>query len=85
MIAQDYDYQALSGDVKRALRREFPEDTIATTEGYQGRVRVKVVSERFNGMSERDRQDLLWEILQSQLGAGTQGVSVAIAYGTDEL
>jgi len=45
----------------------------------------KVVSERFNRRSEREKQDLIHEILRDTLGADAQVVSLAMAYGTDEL
>jgi len=80
-----FDYQTESRRVKEALRTVFPQDTIATDEGYNGRVHVKVVSERFNHRSEREKQDLISEILRDTLGADAQAVSLAIAYGTDEL
>ena len=80
-----FDYQSESQRVKEVLRTVFPQDTIATDEGYNGRVHLKVVSEQFNGRSERAKQDMLWDILRDHLGAEAQAVSLAMAYGTDEL
>ena len=71
--------------VTAALRREFPQDTIDTTEGYNGRVHVKVVSRRFNGKPEAEKQQILWDMLRQHLGPDSQAVSLALAYGTDEL
>ncbi len=78
-------YDLESQRVKEALRLVFPYDTIATDEGYNGRVYVKVVSERFNGRSEREKQDLIWSALHDRLGAESEAVSLVLAYGTDEL
>ena len=80
-----FDYQTESQRVKEALRAVFPQDTIATDEGYNGRVHVKVVSERFNHRSEREKQAMIFDILHDKLGADAQAVSLAMAYGTDEL
>ena len=80
-----FDYRAESGRIKEALRQVFPHDTIATDEGYNGRVHLKIVSEAFNGRSEREKQQMIWDILRSRLGADAQAVSLAMAYGTDEL
>ncbi len=80
-----FDYQVESQRVKAVLRTVFPQDTIATDEGYNGHVHLKVVSERFNGRSERAKQDMLWDILRDTLGTEAQAVSLAMAYGTDEL
>lgn len=80
-----FDYETESQRVKDIMRTEFPQDTVATDEGYNGRVHLKVVSERFNGRSERAKQDMIWEILRDRLGPEAQAVSLAMAYGTDEL
>ena len=85
MSAQTFRFEELAPKVVAALRGEFPTDTIDVTEGYQGRAHVLVVSSRFNGMGEHARQDLLWDILKAELAEEAQGVSFAIAYGTDEL
>ena len=80
-----FDYQVESQRVKEVMQTIFPQDTIATDEGYNGRVHLKVVSERFNGRSERAKQNMLWDILRDHLGAEAKAVSLAMAYGTDEL
>lgn len=80
-----FNYQTESERVKSALRLIFPHDTISMDEGYNGRVHVKVVSERFNGRSEQEKQNLIWEMLSDSLGSDAQAVSLAMAYGTDEL
>ena len=79
-----FNYQLESQRVKEALRLVSPYDTIATDEGYNGRVHVKVISEQFNGRSEREKQDLIWSALHDRLGAEAEAASLALAYGTDE-
>ena len=82
----DYDYTVLAPKVKAALRRAFPENsTIVTSPGYKGRVHAKIVSEQFNGMTERDKQAYIWDALNDELKEDAQAVSLALAYGTDEL
>ncbi len=85
MAVQTYDYEEMAPLVKQALRNAFPEDTIVISPGYSGRIHVKVVSERFSGMSDRDKQAYLYEVLREHLAEDAQAVSLAIAYGTDEL
>ena len=80
-----FDYAKESRRVVSALREVFPHDTIATDEGYNGRVHVKVVSERVNGKSEREKQQMVWDLLRQKLGPDAEAVSLAVAYGTDEL
>ncbi len=80
-----FEYKLEAPKVVNALREEFPHDTIATTQGYRGRVHVKVVSERFNGMNGEDRQAFVYDLLRSKLGADSQAVSLVQAYGTEDL
>jgi stress-induced morphogen len=80
-----YNYNEEAGRVLEALRKDFPTDTIDTSEGYNGRVHLKVVSRRFNGMSEPEKQKYIWDLLRDRLGEGAQAVSLALVYGTDEL
>ena len=83
---QEYDYAVLAPKVKDALRRAFPENsTIVTSPGYKGRVHAKIVSEQFNGIPERDKQAIIWDALNDELKEEAQAVSLALAYGTDEL
>lgn len=85
MAVEQVDYAGLAPRVLAALREHFPQDTIALSEGYMGRVHVKVVSEKFNGLSEPEKQDMIWVILEGELGEDAKYVTLAIAYGTDEL
>ena len=86
MPAQTFDYAAIAPKVKSAVRKAFPEDTIIIQEGYLGRVHLKVVSERFNGMSERGKQEYIWDILRAELEPEAQeAVSLAVAYSADAL
>ncbi len=63
-----YDYEEIAPRVKAALRRAFPENsTIVTSPGYKGRVHAKIVSEQFNGMTERDKQAYIWDALNDEL------------------
>ena len=80
-----FNYMVEAKRVEEALRVDFPFDTIDTNEGYLGRVHVKVVSKRFNGKNEAEKQQILWEILRRRLNEDAQAVSLALAYGTDEL
>ncbi|MCW3096044.1 MAG: hypothetical protein JWL77_1662 [Chthonomonadaceae bacterium] len=80
-----FNYDQEAERVVKALRAEFPTDTIDTTEGYNGRVHLKVVSRRFNGWSEAQKQAFITELLRDKLGPDAQAVSLALMYGTDEL
>jgi hypothetical protein len=49
-----------------------------------GRVFLKVVSPSFNELSASERQDRIWAVLKA-LGPEAQAVSLALAFGTDEI
>ena len=81
-----YDFQQESPKVEQALRRAFPTNSvIEVEEGYQGRIRAKVISGQLNGMREQEKQNYLWDILRQELGTASDSVSYVLAYGTDDL
>jgi hypothetical protein len=47
-----------------AFRKEFPNDTVDISDGYQNNIHILVVSRRFDAINaEKEKQDLLWEII----------------------
>ncbi|MCC6321377.1 MAG: hypothetical protein IT438_08080 [Phycisphaerales bacterium] len=54
-------------DLKRkledALRTRFRSDTIDVSDGYKGNVHVLVVSRKFDGKSDYERQEMLHQII----------------------
>ena len=83
---QVVDFDALAPRIEQALRKLVKANAIVEMEpGYQGRVRVKLVSSYLNGMSEKEKQSIVWDVLRLELGEDAQWVSFVIAYGTDEL
>ena len=85
MTETKFDYSTIAQQVKAAVRAKFPEDTIVVSEGYNGRVHLKLVSQMFDGWNEREKQAYIWDLLRDELPEVAQGVSLALAYGTDEL
>lgn len=84
--ALTYNYEQVAANVVQALRRAFPENaTIVTSPGYLGRVQVKIVTDKLNGRSEREKQEYLWDVLRTELGQDAQAISFVIGYSTDEL
>ncbi|QYK46992.1 MAG: hypothetical protein KF838_09365 [Phycisphaeraceae bacterium] len=56
-------------DLKRkletSLRETFSNDLVDISDGYKGNVHVLVVSRRFDGKSEFERQEMLHEIIRT--------------------
>lgn len=80
-----FDYEAISTRAKEALQAAFSGAAIETEEGQQGRVHVKIVSDDFNGKSEKAKQELVWRVLQRELADDAQAVSLVLPYGMDEI
>lgn len=79
------DYDKIERKVREALRKHFSENTaIDTNRGYGGRVHAKLVSPNFNGLSETEKQQLVWDALRQELGEDVQDVALVLVYGTDE-
>ncbi len=80
-----YDYADISERAKTALGDEVPNAMVATEPGFGGRVHVKIVRDALNGMTEREKQACIWEILERRLGTDAQAISFVLPYGEDEL
>jgi acid stress-induced BolA-like protein IbaG/YrbA len=85
MVRATYDYEALVPAVRSALEKAFPESAIELTKSYGGHIHVLLVSRALNGMGEREKQQYVWDMLQTELAEESQAVSMVIAYSTDEL
>ena len=84
--AIQFNYSNLAPHVKQVLQQTLGgERLIVTEEGYLGRVHVKIVSDQFNGKGERDKQNFVWDILNTELREEAQAVTFVACYGTDEL
>lgn len=51
--------------LEEAFRREFPHDTVDISDGYKENIHVVIVSRRFDDMSEAEKQDLMWGIIDA--------------------
>ena len=67
------------------MREEFPHDRVFLSEGYKGRVHVKIVSPRFNGMRSAERQVYIYGLLRAKVDADSDSVSLVSAYSVDQL
>jgi hypothetical protein len=85
MLATMFNYSGMEPAVCQALYAGLCQNIAVGTEEVEGgRVFVKVVSPRLNGLTEREKQDLVWSALHN-LGPNAQAVALALAFGTDEI
>jgi stress-induced morphogen len=81
-----FNYAPISVTVRDTLQRAFgPNAAIRTDEGEGGQVYVRIVSDRFDGMSDIVKQDLIWDALRQKMGPDAQAVALVLAFGTDQL
>ena len=86
MASAIFDFAEASRKVETVLRSALPTNTvIKTDEGWHGRVHVKVISDALDGKTAHQKQDYVWDILNAELGADAQAVSLVLAYGSNEL
>ena len=85
MPAAEYDFEFVSAKAEQALRGAFPNSVIETEESYRGRVHLRIVSPSFNGRNEQEKQALVWDVLRAELEDDAQAITLALAYGMDEL
>ena len=53
----------IKATLEQAFRNVFPNDTVDISDGYQNNIHVLIVSRRFDVMSEKNKQDALWPII----------------------
>jgi stress-induced morphogen len=70
------------------LRKEFYENsTVDVSDGYKDNIHIVVVSNRFSEKSEKEKEDMLWSIIEaSDLSELEKNkISLLIPYSPEEL
>ncbi len=81
-----FDYAQMSSMVRETLQEAFgPNAAVRTDEGNSGNVYVRIVSDRFDGLNERAKQELIWDVLRQNLKEESQAVALVLAFGTDQI
>lgn len=53
----------LKKKIEDILRAEFPGETVDVSDGYGENIHVIIVSRKFDGMRETEKQDRLWSVI----------------------
>jgi stress-induced morphogen len=86
MLTVSFNYAQMSAKVRETLQKEFgPNAAIRTDEGEAGQVYARIVSDRFDGLGERAKQDMIWDALRRDLREDSQAVALVLAFGTDQI
>jgi len=79
-------YEETAPIVEKALRDAFNGNTtIVLNKGYLGRVNVRIISPIFDGMSEEEKQDVVWRALREAMGDRILEVGLVLVFSVDEL
>ena len=66
--------------LENAFRKKFPTDTVDLSDGYQDNIHVLVVSRSFDGISEKDKQDILWSVIDTTDLSDAEKVLISLVY-----
>ncbi len=66
--------------LKKAFRECFPEDTVDVSDGYQENIHVLIVSRKFDGMTEKAKQDLMWDVIDGTILTDEEKQLISLAY-----
>lgn len=77
----------LKKKIEDILKAEFPGETVDVSDGHGDNIHVIVVSRRFSGMREKEKQDLLWGAIdKSNLTDGEKvHISLILPYSPSDL
>ncbi len=78
----------LKKKIEELLRNEFNENsTVDVSDGYQDNIHIVVVSHKFSGKTENEKQDMLWRLIESGDISDLEKnkISLIIPYGPEEL
>ncbi|MDM8522975.1 hypothetical protein QUF80_06335 [Desulfococcaceae bacterium HSG8] len=74
--------------IEELLRKEFNENsTIDVSDGYQDNIHIVVVSDKFSGKSENEKQDMLWSLIETGnlSDSDKNKISLIVPYSPKEL
>lgn len=64
--------------IEEILRKEFPGDTVDVSDGYTDNIHVIVVSRKFDGKGEKEKQDLLWGAIERSSLSDSEKVKISL-------
>jgi acid stress-induced BolA-like protein IbaG/YrbA len=74
------DREVIKQALVQVLRAEFPNDTVDVSDGYLGNIHVVVVSRRFDQMSEKEKQQLLWDLIERSELSDAEKERISLVY-----
>ena len=75
--------QAFKDKVKGIFEEALPGAFVDVSDGYRDNVHVVIVTRRFDGLTERQKDEYLWSIVQPALEAEAGRISLLLGYSPD--
>jgi stress-induced morphogen len=87
MPVATFDYKKMSKRTIDVLRSAFGPNAAVRTDpgGESGKVFVRIVSDKFDGRSETEKQQVIWDTLKKEMKEDSQAVALVLAFGTDQV
>lgn len=82
MYAEEQD--GFAEKVIKGLEQGLPKAFVIARPLQSGRLAIKLISTRLDGLDESEKQDVVWKALEDLLGKQIEQVAVVVAYGADE-
>ena len=60
------------------LRKRFPGETVDVSDGHGDNIHIIVVSRQFDGMREKEKQDLLWRSIDESDLSDAEKVKISL-------
>jgi len=70
--------RTLMDKIHAALKKEFPADTVDVSPGYGDNVHVVVMSRKFDNMSEQQKQDYVWGLINASGLTAEQKIRISL-------
>ena len=68
----------LKKKIETILRARFPGETVDVSDGHGDNIHVIVVSRQFDGMREKEKQDLLWSVIDASDLSNAEKVKISL-------
>ena len=62
-----------------AIKIVFPEDTVDISDGYRDNLHVMVVSRKFDGRPDQEKQDMIWDPINASDLSEEENILISLA------
>jgi acid stress-induced BolA-like protein IbaG/YrbA len=70
--------QKLKETIEDIIKLEYPGETVDVSDGYANNIHIVVVSRKFDGMAEKEKQDMLWSFIDKSKLSDEEKLSISL-------